>query len=157
MKRLPVYLAMGAAALAVAVASPDTAYSWHGSQTTTKFCFKFDPNHAGNSGWTKRDNWLKTKVLIKQCNYGCAFNQVEEVHTENGGSYRTSYKCGPQRTYTAPNFWSGQMKAISGKIDLKWGPDITFDGHGPGPFCFTAKRVKGNHVNPWTIEESSGC
>lgn len=147
--------AVALAALAVALGGGGAALADHGNPnhaatTDTKFCFKVDSG-ASNHWITGRDNWLKTKVLMKKCQ-SCSLKQVEEVHTENDSS-RGNWKCGPTRTVDTPNYWGNEAK--SGKIDLTWGSDITFDAHGAGPFCFVGYRKSGDHVNPWKIEYDS--
>ena len=153
MKRVRTSLAMCAAALAfmAGVAVPDTA-SAH-DDITRKFCV-IVKSGSGDHWITKRDNWVKTRFVVRHCDI-CVIQQIENIHTENNAHYKTWFKCGPNRTYSQPHHTDSWT--ASGKVILDWGPDITFNAAESGPYCFLASRVSGNHVNPWKIEQTTGC
>ena len=160
MKRVYASLAMGAAALVVALTAPtaDAACPVPASSyfdVSGEFCLRVDPN-ATESGWTKKDNWAMVKFrYISYYNFNTKqffWTDIEEIHVVNDGS-RGAYKCGAKK-----NICVGKKNGGGNLfLNVKHGPDSHPTLTSDGPWCFTAERVKHDHIRPWRVKSSTGC
>ena len=159
MKRVYAYLAMGAAALVVALTAPtaDAACPVPSSsyfEISGKFCLRVD-KEAGNSKWSTQDNWAKVKFsYASYYNFNTKklyWNDIEEIHRPNNGT-RGTYDCGSEKDICV-------VKRNGGRnlfLNVADAPDNYATLMSNGPWCFTAER-KGDHVRPWRVKSDTGC